>query len=195
MAGIKAWAKQAASCGGVKMDLVRQISILDKVLEDHAADLGSDFTAYRNHAYRVVNICVAISPGGLAHLEKVAIAAAFHDLGIWTNHTFDYIPPSVTLARAHLIASGQAAWTSEITEMILQHHKISPYRGDALVEGFRCADWVDVSSGLIRFGLPRQQVKEVLSMWPDSGFHKRLLLLELQRLRTHPWNPLPMIRL
>jgi hypothetical protein len=177
------------------MALLRQISILDKVLDDHAADLGGDFSAYRNHAYRIMNFCVALSPDGLAHLEKVAIAAAFHDLGIWTNRTFDYIPASVTLARAHLIASGQAAWTSEITEMILQHHKILPYRGDALVEEFRCADCVDVSGGLIRFGLPRQHVKEVLSTWPDSGFHRRLLLLALHRLRTHPWNPLPMVRL
>src|SRR5262245_51638221 len=177
------------------MDLVRQISIVDKVLDDHAAELGRDFTAYRNHVYRVVNICVALSPDSASHLEKIAIAAAFHDLGIWTDHTFDYIQPSITLARAHLVATGQAAWTAEITEMILQHHKISPYRGDALVEGFRCADWVDVSSGLIRFGLPRERIKEVLSTWPDSGFHKRLLLLGLHRLRTHPWNPLPMIRL
>ena len=177
------------------MDLVPQISTLDKVLDDHAADLGSDFTAYRNHAYRVVNICVALSPDGFAHLEKVAIAAAFHDLGIWTNHTFDYIPPSVALVRAHLIASGQAAWTSEITEMILQHHKISPYQGDRLVEEFRRADWVDVSGGLIRFGLPRQHIKKILSAWPDCGFHKRLLQLGLHRFRTHPLHPLPMIRL
>jgi HD domain len=176
------------------MDLVRQISILDKVLDDHAAELGGDFTAYRNHAYRVVNICVALSPDGPEHLEKIAIAAAFHDLGIWTDHTFDYIPPSIRLARAHLIASSQATWISEITEMILQHHKITPYRGDALVEEFRCADWTDVSSGLIRFGIPREHVKEVLSTWPDSGFHKRLLVLGLHRLRTNPWNPLPMIR-
>jgi hypothetical protein len=177
------------------MDLVRQLSTLDKVLDDHSADLGSDFTAYRNHAYRVANICVALSHHGLEHLEKIAIAAAFHDLGIWTNHTFDYIPPSVRLARAHLITTGHTAWTSEITEMIVQHHKISPYRGDALVEEFRCADWIDVSSGFIRVGLPRQHVKKVLSMWPDSGFHKRLLVLALHRLWTHPWNPLPMIRL
>jgi hypothetical protein len=176
------------------MDLVRQISILDKVLDGHAAELGGDFTAYRNHAYRVVNLCLALSPDGPEHLEKIAIAAAFHDLGIWTDHTFDYIPPSITLARAHLIASGQTAWISEITEMILQHHKISSYRGDALVEEFRRADWVDVSSAVIRFGLPREHVKKVLSTWPDSGFHKRLLQLGLHRLRTHPWNPLPMIR-
>ena len=177
------------------MDLVLQTPILDKVLDDHAAELGSDFAAYRNHAYRVMNFCVALSPDGLAHLEKVAIAAAFHDLGIWTNRTFDYIPTSVALARAHLNASGQAAWASEITEMIFQHHKISPYRGDALVEEFRRADLVDVSRGLIRFGLPGQHVNKVLSTWPDSGFHRRLLQLALHRLGTHPWNPLPMIRL
>ena len=74
----------------MKLNLLRRISILDEVLEDHASDLGSDFTAYRNHAYRVVNICMALAPDGHAHLEKVAIAAAFHDLGIWTNHTFDF---------------------------------------------------------------------------------------------------------
>jgi len=177
------------------MNLFKQISILDRVLDRHAAELGDDFTAYRNHTYRVVNLCVAFSPSGETQLEKVAVAAAFHDLGIWTDHTFDYLPPSVRLARAHLIASGQERWTSEITEMILKHHKVSPYRGDPLVEQFRCADWVDVSKGLIRFGLSRQRVNEVLSMWPDAGFHKRLVLLGLHRLRTHPWNPLPMIRL
>src|SRR5690349_11705642 len=119
------------------MDLLRQLSTLDKVFDDHSADLASDFRAYKNHAYRVVNICLALSPHGLEHLEKIAIAAAFHDLSIWTNHTFDYIPPSVGLARAHLIDTRQTTRTSEITEMIVQHHKISRYRGDALVEEFR----------------------------------------------------------
>jgi HD superfamily phosphodiesterase len=51
------------------------------------------FTAYKNHAYRVANLCVAFSSGDGAQLEKIATAAAFHDLGIWTNHTFDYLGP------------------------------------------------------------------------------------------------------
>src|SRR5262245_59151688 len=177
------------------MELIQNVSVLDTILESHASELGRDFTAYRNHTYRVVNFCLALSPNGPAQLEKIAIAAAFHDLGIWTDHTFDYIPPSVRLARVHLMASGQAPWTAEISEMILQHHKVSRYRSDALVEQFRCADWVDVSRGFIRHGLSRQQIRRVLSMWPDAGFHKRLLQLGLHRLRTHPLNPLPMLRL
>jgi hypothetical protein len=177
------------------VDLLKQIPILDQVLDGHAVELGDDFTAYRNHTYRVLNFCVAFSLSGEVQLEKIALAAAFHDLGIWTDHTFDYLQPSIRLARTHLIGSGKHEWISEITEMILEHHKVSRYQSDRLVEQFRCADWVDVSKGLRRFGLSRQHLNEVFTMWPDAGFHKRLLLLGLHRLRTHPWSPLPMIRL
>lgn len=177
--------------------MLKAIPVLDSVLEAHAAELGADFTAYRNHAYRVANLCVALCPGEPAQLEKIATAAAFHDLGIWTERTFDYLGPSVKLACAHLTRAGKQEWRPEVTEMILQHHKISPYRGQThrLVEPLRRADWVDVSKGLFTFGLPRKLLKEVFTTWPSAGFHKRLVRLELQRLRTHPWNPLPMVRL
>jgi HD superfamily phosphohydrolase YqeK len=74
------------------------ISTLDAILGDHSAALGSDATPYRNHAYRVANLCLAQSSSSAESLEKTAIAAAFHDLGIWTDHTFDYLAPSVRLA-------------------------------------------------------------------------------------------------
>lgn len=81
--------------------------------------------------------------------------------------------------------------------MLLEHHKISGYRGDSgpLVESFRRADWMDVTLGLRRFGLPRSVVAPVFSAWPNQGFHRRLLQLSLARLRTNPLAPLPMIRL
>ncbi|HVQ36830.1 MAG TPA: hypothetical protein VMS31_04830 [Pyrinomonadaceae bacterium] len=165
------------------------------MLEKHAAELGRDFTAYRNHVYRVVNLCVALSSED--QLEKIATAVAFHDLGIWTDRTFDYLQPSVDLACVHLNQAGKAEWTPEITEMILVHHKISPYRGQSqwLVEPLRRADLIDVSMGLFAFGLPRRLIKEISSQWPSAGFHKRLVLLELNQLRKQPWNPLPMVRL
>ena len=177
------------------MMVLRQIPILDQVLESHTAELGEDFIAYRNHTYRVVNFCAAFSTGGSAQVEKIAVAAAFHDLGIWTDHTFDYLAPSVRLARAHLVASGREDWASDVTEMILKHHKLSRYRGNQLIDQFRCADWVDVSKGFLRFGIAREDVNKVFSAWPDAGFHKRLVSLALDRLRTHPWSPLPMVRL
>lgn len=172
------------------------IATLDELLEDHAAELGKDFTAYRNHTYRVVNLCAALSSSNPEQLQKMSIAAAFHDLGIWTDGTFDYLQPSIRLASAHLARAGREEWTPEITEMILQHHKISAWRGHPhwLVEPFRRADWIDVTR-LRTFGLPRTLLREIFAAWPNEGFHKKLVQLELRRLRTHPWSPLPMVRL
>jgi hypothetical protein len=82
--------------------MLENIATLDRVLETHATELGEDFTAYRNHAYRVANLCVALNPGDSQVIEKIAIAAAFHDLGIWTARTFDYLAPSIELACSHL---------------------------------------------------------------------------------------------
>ena len=101
------------------------------------------------------------------------------------------------LATAYLTGRGRASWVPGIAAMIWEHHKISRYRDVVfpLVEPFRRADLIDVSRGLVAFGLPRRTLTSVLSAWPSAGFHKRLVRLELQRLRTHPWNPLPMLRL
>ena len=129
-------------------------------------------------------------------MEKIAIAVAFHDLGIWTDHTFDYLQPSVRLAGAWLAAAGRAAWTPEIAEMILNHHKVTRYRTNAgwLVEPFRRSDWIDVTRGALTFGLPRTLIADLYERWPSAGFHKRLVQLELGHLRKHPLNPLPVFR-
>lgn len=177
-------------------ELLEEIAIVDRLLDERSAQLGKDFTAYRNHVYRVVNLCLNFIEDD-KHLEKISIAAAFHDIGIWTDKTFDYLPPSCRAAHEHLKATGRIEWSREISEMVLQHHKISRYRGEheLLVEGLRRADWVDVTGGVLTFGLSRGTIKKIISRWPSAGFHRRLVHLELQRLRTHPLNPLPMLRL
>jgi len=176
--------------------LLTSVPTIDEVLHVHASKLGRDFTAYRNHVYRVVNLCTAMmkDPGDL---EKIAVAAVFHDLGIWTNKTFDYIAPSMALARDHLAKHGRADWVAEIEGMIADHHKITPSNANraSLVEPFRRADWIDVTRGQRTFGLPRPLIRSVLAAWPDAGFHGRLVQLTLQRFRTHPLSPLPMVKL
>jgi len=176
--------------------VITEISTLDAILGDYSAALGPDAAPYRNHAYRVANLCVIQSPSRGEAREKIAVAAAFHDLGIWTDHTFDYLAPSVRLASAWLAGSDKAAWTPEVAEMILNHHKVTRYRGraDWLVEPFRRADWVDVTRGVLTFGLRRSLVGDLYAKWPDAGFHKRLVQLELSHLRKHPFNPLPVFR-
>ena len=176
--------------------LLTSLPTVEAVLDDHAPELGHDLTAYRNHVYRVVNLCLAIEGHSRVELEKIAVAAVFHDLGIWTNKTFDYIAPSVVLAREHLAARGMADWIPEIEAMIVDHHKVTASRANPqlLVESFRRADWIDVTRGLRGFGLPRKFIAGVDATWPDAGFHRRLVELTIDRWWKHPLNPLPMVK-
>jgi hypothetical protein len=192
--------------------LLTSLPTVEEVLNDHASELGRDLIAYRNHVYRVVNLCLAIVGDSRVELEKIAVAAVFHDLGIWTNHTFDYIAPSVAVAREHLAARGMADWIPEIEAMIVNHHKVTPSRANphpstiargalsgvegqsSLVESFRRADWIDVSRGLRRFGLPRTFIAAVAATWPNAGFHRRLVQLTIDRFWKHPLRPLPMVK-
>ena len=61
--------------------MLTAVDTVDGVLRDHEAELGSDYAVYRNHVYRVLNFCVAQSSPSPESLEKIAVAAAFHDLG------------------------------------------------------------------------------------------------------------------
>ena len=191
--------------------LVTSLATVEEVLDHHASELGHDLIAYRNHVYRVVNLCLAIVGDRPVELEKIAVAAVFHDLGIWTNNTFDYIAPSVAIAREHLAARGMEDWMPEIEAMIVDHHKVTSSRpnphpstnargglsgveAQSLAESFRRADWIDVTRGIRTFGLPRTFVAAVAATWPNAGFHRRLVELTIDRWWKHPLNPLPMVK-
>ena len=171
-----------------------RVALLDELLERHAAALGADREPYRNHCYRVLNFCAA-RDDALA-LEKTAIAAAFHDLGIWSDGTWDYLDPSERRARAYLGETGRDAWGAEIGAMIQEHHRITSAKAapDTLAEAFRKADWIDVSLGAFTGGLPRSYVAEVRAAFPNVGFHRRLVQLASRRLLTKPWSPMPMMK-
>jgi hypothetical protein len=169
--------------------------IVDGVLEEHASALGADARGYRHHVYRVLNLCRALGACGEGTDDKVAIASVFHDLGIWTDRTFDYLAPSIALAEHYLDTSGRSAWRDEVRHAIAHHHQVTRYRGPhALAETFRRADWADVTLGVRAWGVPRGRVRALYQRWPDSGFHRRLVTLTLSRTRRHPLSPLPMLR-
>ncbi|MEI8185142.1 MAG: HD domain-containing protein [Chlorobiaceae bacterium] len=178
------------------MNVISNSILFDELFASYQQILGVDYEAYRNHCLRVFNFCRAFA-GKRADSDKIAIAAFFHDIGIWTDNTFDYIHPSQLLARRYLDQTGRLAWHDEIDSMIGEHHKLTKYQVTPawLVEPFRKADWVDLSGGLLRFCLPDDFVTDVLYAFPNSGFHKKLVALSIERLKTHPFNPLPMMKI
>jgi hypothetical protein len=126
----------------------------------------------------------------------VIIAACFHDLGIWSDRTVDYLPPSEARVRDYLAQHGLGAWEAEIVLMIETHHKLRRY-GDPrypLVEAFRRADRVDVSLGVVPGGLDRRYIREVRRAFPNAGFHWRLVRLLGEGLITRPLSPAPFFK-
>ncbi|HEY0915356.1 MAG TPA: hypothetical protein VGE22_10830, partial [Solimonas sp.] len=76
------------------MQPILQHNLLDSLLHEHAAVLGPDMTAYRNHCLRVFNYyCWQRTPDEQEQ-RHAAVALAFHDIGIWTDGTWDYLDPS-----------------------------------------------------------------------------------------------------
>ena len=170
-------------------------STIEFILNGFKQQIGRDYERYKNHVYRVFANCLMMDTDGVNE-EKYAIAAAFHDLGIWTNRTFDYLEPSEHQARTYLTATGKQQWSDEITAIIHFHHKASKYHGayQKTVETFRKADWIDVSLGLLTFGNNGQAISKTKAAFPSLGFHSFLLKETLKNFSKHPFNPLPMVR-
>ncbi|MFX0580701.1 HD domain-containing protein [Nocardia nepalensis] len=172
---------------------------IDRRLNPWLPQLGSDRVAYTNHVLRVLELCNLLAGGSgspPSTREEYLTAAAFHDLGIWTAGTFDYLAPSAGLALQWLDQIDRSELAELVVAMIHQHHKIRP-AGDAgdPIEIFRRADAIDVEYGLLgRFGIARSTYRELAERYPDKGFHRRLVQLAAKRIRTNPASPLPMLK-
>lgn len=177
------------------MDISPSHPVLDDVFARF--DLGVARRAYGNHAYRVYNYARRIL-GHARHDDEVAIASAFHDIGIWTDGTFDYLPPSIARARAYTDEHAHGTSADRVAAIIDNHHVVRRIGAGAhadVVEAFRLADRVDVSGGWLRGGLTLTFVREVEATFPYEGFHGTLVRTALAWMMRHPLRPLPMLRL
>lgn len=169
---------------------------IEFILNQWKSELGNDFLPYRNHVYRVYNMAVFLSAAKGVERSKLAVAAAFHDLGIWSNGTWDYIQPSVERAAAYLAEKKHKNWVFDVSFMISEHHKLSRFKAapSPLINAFRAADWLDVMLFLLPTRIPKAYRNELLVHFPRAGFHRRLLDMGLAWAVRHPFNPLPMFK-
>lgn len=85
--------------------------LVDEILDarrDHAHGRHAAFEGYRNHAHRIQNFVGAISSLSPQEEEKVAIAAAFHDLYAFDG--LDYLEKSIEAAAGYLRETCREAW-------------------------------------------------------------------------------------
>ena len=169
---------------------------IDRILAPWRETIGEDYEGYRNHVVRMATFCLMLRPCSVEEQRRIEIAGCFHDIGIWTENTLDYLSPSVPPARGYLQEQSLDDWAEEIEQMILWHHKLREVRDGVspLVELFRKGDLVDFSRGMVTFGLPRDAVRDVMRRFPNAGFHRMLVKRGARWFVRHPLNPLPMMR-
>ncbi len=172
------------------------LPLLEEILTEWKGTIGNEYEGYKNHVSRMILFCFALNEWSKEEKDKIIIAGAFHDIGIWIEDTVDYIPPSLPPVIKYLKMRNLEAWSTEIELMITEHHKIREYKDKTypLVEFFRKADLVDFSFGLFRFGIPKDTIDQVKTKYPNAGFHKNLGKRAAKWILKHPLNPVPMMK-
>jgi hypothetical protein len=179
-------------------EIIDDHPLVEEILESHADHARGDDAGYRGyhgHVYRVLNLSRALAPDGEGRDDKLAIAAAFHDLGCFEG--LDYLAPSIRAQDEWLATTGRDAWSEELAVVVAEHHRFKPYRGThaRLAEPFRRADLADLSQGMIRSGIPREYLRAVRDAFDVGPFFTRTVpRATLRNLLHHPLDPLPHTR-
>jgi hypothetical protein len=178
--------------------LIHTHPLIEEILDshrDHACGDERGWAGYRGHVYRVFHFARVLSPDIDDRDDKLAIAAAFHDLDVFS--ALDYLAGSISAQEAWLRRTGREAWAPELAVVVAEHHRLAPCSGPygVLADAFRRADLADLSQSLIRDGIPRAYVREVRRTFDVQTFFTRVIPRAVVRnLVRRPLDPFPHMR-
>jgi hypothetical protein len=179
-------------------DILETHPLVEEIFDghrDHARGDDAGYRGYRGYAYRVLNMARAVAPDAPDRDDKLAVAAAFHDLDAFTS--LDYLASSIRAQDAWLESTGRGDWGAELAVIVAEHHRLTPCRGPyaGLAEAFRRADLADLTQGLVCWGIPRSRVRAVRAAFDVGPFFTRVVPSAIVRnLLHHPLDPLPIVR-
>ena len=175
------------------MEIITENENFALIFDKFSSLLGDDLQAYSGHCYRMLNY---MNYWGLEEdeLHVASIALPFHDIGVWTHNTMDYLEVSFLEARKYIRMNKIEVDEEAVESMILGHHKIRSIRENDLSEKTRKADLVDLSFGMLSFGIPGKQMKAIKKAFPYAGFQKSIYGRVMGYAFRHPGNPFPMMK-
>jgi hypothetical protein len=141
------------------------------------------------HCLRARQIAVEIG-GWAIDDELLTVAAILHDIGLYPSASRGgvYTADGAELARAMLPSYDWSAERIErCGEAIDRHHEVrSQLKRGGEVEALRLADLVELSGGLLRFGLDRQWLQALNQAVPRRGLVGELAKEVGRALRERP---------
>ena len=168
---------------------------VDALFEQHRGAFGRDHESYRGHVHRVLGLVAHQLDIPPAAARAVGVAAFHHDVGIWLDHTWDYLPCSTTRA-VESLAPDDRHLAPLVEAIIGEHHRLRRARGDdPLAEAFRRADMADIYHPLAPVpARSRPRYAELVASYPYGRFRRMLLRAFLRGLRENPRRPMPMVK-
>lgn len=145
-------------------------------LAELRAQTGQVDGPMERHSVRVVLLTRQLARARALEIddELVTCAGLLHDLGLYPGAASRqaYVSDSRRLAERLLTAQGwHADRTRRCAEAVEQHHAPRPqWRRGTECELLRRADLIEVSHGLLRFGLDRSQLDAIVAAVPRDGF-------------------------
>jgi len=144
------------------------------------------------HCARCFLLCEKLAARHNAELDReVVLCAAFlHDIGVYDSVTHGDVYTEEGAELAHRMAL-EAGWEERRARLCADacayHHSFrSKWELGAEVETMRLADRIEVSGGLLRSGLTRDDVREVNAAAPRDGFYRGLVQVVWPVLRRRP---------
>lgn len=144
------------------------------------------------HGVRVFRTAceLAARRGADVDREVLLVTGFLHDLGLYDSISRGgvYVKDGAEFA-SELV--GKHGWSAERTKLcadaIERHHELrSQWDLGAEVELTRRADLVDVSNGLVRFGLPRTWLRDLSAEVPRDGTYREVARLLGHAVRERP---------
>ncbi|WP_026909810.1 HD domain-containing protein [Patulibacter minatonensis] len=154
-------------------------------LRDGAGGVGSPMEL---HCVRQFVLCERLAGDRAFDRELLLCACWLHDAGLSTASDAPYVTEGALLVERVLEPFG---WPAERLQRCMdaceQHHAPRSRMAMGLeVELVRRSDLIDVSAGIVAFGLERRWIRSLFARFPRTGFYPALAGLVVEELRTRP---------
>jgi hypothetical protein len=119
--------RETNNVASAPVDLLRTHPLVEEILDsrrEHAAGDERGWFSYRGHIYRLLSLARAVVPDRDNRDDKLAIAAAFHDIDVFSS--LNSLGPFIRTMDAWLQRTGRGAWAEELAVIVAKHHHLIP---------------------------------------------------------------------
>lgn len=182
-----------AAGGRIRAEELASTATEREALERLRSVCGESDGAMERHGLRCYLICerMAAQLGTDVDREVLLVAGLLHDIGLYDGASSGGVYVSDGKEYAAELLVGREGWNAERIRLCLdaieRHHELRSQRAAGTeVELLRRADLVELSRGLVNFGLDRDGLGDLWRSVPRDGVYREIGSMVVKALRERP---------